>query len=356
MRSTLVLVLIAWSLLAGRVAHADRPKLAILDVSIDGDADARLRTQLGKSLAGGFASHDWQVIPQELVHRKLKSLPELAGCYTSTCLGRLAEALGARRFVRVRIMADGASYTLTLELLAPESTSGPVGRVERSCSPCTLSEVNDMASHAATELHEGAGARVPVQLVTVPSGATLVIDGTASGTSPCDLVLVSGRHEVVASLAGHVILHRSIDIAAPSDGRPTRVELTLEPLAANPPARSQLAPPPHASPSAGSDADDQPPRFAAWKWATAGGAVVFLVSGIAVLSIDGQTADCPPGGGRCAQAYETTAGGATLVVLGLAAGGAAAWMFFHDRKHEVQASVGVAPAPNGFGVFATGHF
>src|SRR5215470_6665731 len=128
------------SLLALPSALAKRPKIAILDLVIQGDAPAELRAKMEKSLAGGLFTAGYDVVTREEVHRKLRGARELEGCTTSTCLGKVGQLVGCAEFVRGRVDTAGASYTIEVELYAADASGGLVRRVEKSCPVCTLPE------------------------------------------------------------------------------------------------------------------------------------------------------------------------------------------------------------------------
>lgn len=329
--------------------HAEpKRRVAVLELTIEGDAEPKLRTQLRTSLNGGLGSAGWNVVPQQGVAAVLKERPELAGCYTSACLGALAEKLGADRFVRARILAEGASYTIVLELLSATSTSGPVGRLERTCAPCTQNEVNDVVSRGAAELREGVGSQVLVRIESSPPGGKVTVDGQAAGTAPLEVPLAPGAHAVVVELDGHEPATQTLEV---KDGAPPAAAVfTLAPRDAAATPRPDVTTPEPAPAERGGR------RFGAWTWVAAGAGVALVATGIWLWTLDGDGQRCPPQG-MCAEAYETTGGSVGLIGLGLAAGGAATWMWFQDRKADREIGVGAAPLPGGgVAVSVSGHF
>lgn len=72
---------------------------------------------------------------------------------------------------------------------------------------------------------------------TTPAGATITVDGKASGTSPADVDLTPGKHLVHVELAGYDALDKDVDA---SPGAKTEVKTELQkkaevPVANNPP-------------------------------------------------------------------------------------------------------------------------
>ncbi|MBI4508140.1 MAG: hypothetical protein HY698_00805 [Deltaproteobacteria bacterium] len=170
------LPLLAWAatcfVSSDREASAEpRRAVAVLDVVIEGDAPPELRESLERSMADGLGAAGWTVVSREETMQKLRGVPELVGCVTTTCLERIGPLVGARRFLRGRVEAAGASYTIELELLGADVDGGGISRMERSCAVCTIGEANEAMSHAASELKDRerpkplATTRVPVPSV-----------------------------------------------------------------------------------------------------------------------------------------------------------------------------------------------
>jgi hypothetical protein len=241
--------------------------------------------------------------------RAIATDPDLDGCLSTTCLERLATRTGAAEFLRAHVSASGNSYELDLELLSPRAEGGLAGRVQRSCSVCTVGDLGELVGVAARDLLAGRsdpdGALV--EIACRPDGAELLIDGEPRGAAPFRGVLPPGQHRIVARLDGHADATRTIDVA-PGPGE-QRVEIALTPAAAL-------------------DAGARPYRT--WKWLTAGSAAAALVAGTALLILHGD-GTCSAGPGACPEVYDTRAAGLASLALGLAAGATSAWMFTADR-------------------------
>jgi hypothetical protein len=329
-----------------------RPRVAILEIQIEGDAAPELRDQLDKSLAGGLYAAGWDVLSRTAVAKKLEGTPELVGCMTTTCLEKLGEMIGTSRFVRVRVAATGAAYTVELELLASD-VAGPIARLEKSCAPCTFDEANEMMSAAARQLREGAGDKILVRVSSDPAGAVIELDGKALGVAPLDIEVLPGEHVFRAKLAGRTDALVTSAVEAQPGGEAQLVALTL----ATPGGGEADAG--HALGGGGGGADtgdagQHPYRL--WKWAAAGSGAATLFSGLWLLSVDGDGIGCPPGPGQCPEHYETTAAGTLLSVTGVALGGVAVWMFIKDRPHADGPSVAARPIAGGALVYYRSSF
>lgn len=314
-RGVAALVLLPCLLAASPVSAEERTRVAVLDLLIEGDAPAELRQQLDRSLAGGLYAAGFEVVARADVAAKLRGAPELVGCTTTTCLEKVGTLVGARRFVRARVEASGASYTIELTLLGADVEGAVVRRAERSCAVCTISEANDAMSQAAADLgaRVAAPTKVKVLLKSDPPGAQLEVDGEAVGVTPVTVELVPGEHAYRAerSDGGGVVEGRFAAEAKP-DGSPVEVAIGLAAVTPVEPA------PPRAS------------RFRVWKWASAGGAAAALVTGVTLIAIDGNGVDCESGALQCPSVRDTMAGGVALTAVGVGLGGLAAWMFMHD--------------------------
>src|SRR5262245_55277611 len=75
-------------------ARAAKPRVAILDMEIQGDAPPELRDQLDKSLTGGLFAGGFEVVSRDVVRQKLRTSPELVGCTTTTCLEQVGQLVG----------------------------------------------------------------------------------------------------------------------------------------------------------------------------------------------------------------------------------------------------------------------
>jgi hypothetical protein len=322
-------------LLALPSAWAKRPRVAVLDITNEGDAPAEIRTKMEISLAGGLYSAGYDVVGRAEVQKKLRGARELVGCTTSTCLAKIRPLVGAEKFVRARVESQGSSFSVSLELYSPDASGGLVRRQERSCAVCTMNEANDLMSALATSIFEDRKPeKVTLTVESVPSGAQVQVDGAPLGAAPVQTEVEPGDHTVRAELSGRASAEEKVTIEAGSQGR--RLSLALPMLRSDPPAD-------RASPS----------RFGAWKWVTVGGGVAALAGGVALIAINGTLTDCPGDGTNCPSKYQTIAPGVVLVGAGLALGGLAVYMFMNDAQAPAAALV---PLPGGAAAVVRGRF
>src|SRR5690606_36051918 len=133
MRCGLALSCVAWwaSVAAAQPAErapSGKQAIAILSLEIAGGSSDRLRGQVAEAVERAVAAAGARYIPAEATASALDGAPELRGCLSASCLGRLSDLTGAGRFIRAHVSVSGDSYVLDLELLSPGAEGGLAGR------------------------------------------------------------------------------------------------------------------------------------------------------------------------------------------------------------------------------------
>lgn len=299
-------------------APADRPPHAIGPIVLEGSGEVppqfvdKLRGEAHAALdASGVAT-----VPRDAVAAILRTLPELATCGSRECLARLALATAAGRLVTVRIAVTGELFDITVELV--DDHGRPLRRRSSRCVACTL---NDAIARTSEALRSLAGDprndEVPVTVRSTPPEAGVTIDGTWVGATPWTGAVEAGPHHVVVSGSRTVVRDLFAEAGTP-------LELAIE--------------------------VDQPRRFGWVTYATAGAGVAAVITGVSLLSLDGDgTCDQP----SCPELYETTTLGWSVAAVGVAALGAAGWMYWQDRRGPTPA---VVPTDGGVAATLTGRF
>jgi hypothetical protein len=279
-------------------------RVAVVALELVGDAAPALRAPLARRIDDELAGAEIPTVGYADAAARLAGRPDLVGCATTACAVEAGELLGVSHLIRVRVEAEGADYDVALELLRA-TDGGRVRRLEVACPVCTVADLTSRVGAAAVELVEGQGAEVvEVVLSSSPDGALLTVDGVALGRAPTATTLAVGPHRVRAELPGRAAAERTIEVRADRPSQP--FELVL---------------------ATGSDAGADR-RFATWKWVAAGGALVAIGTGIALIAADGGgTCD---GGGECERLYATGAAGWSTLALGAGLAGAAGWMFVRE--------------------------
>lgn len=190
----------------------------------------------------------------------------------------------------------------------PEPTPDPnaVAEVE----PDPIEEPDPVEEPVTAELIEG---DIPIGVSAVPDNAEIRINGQIVGTGRANLTLAPQELDIVILADGHDEFTESITLTESMVGPIyLRAHLAPEVTVVEAPARRQPANRDNAGPSFNR-------RAVGGVMAGVGGAS--LVTGIALLAIDGNT-NCSSGAiTACPEVYETTGGGVALTALGgLAAG------------------------------------
>ncbi len=218
----------------GRVAHAAPSTVAVLGIEPADVPDAlvqQLTDALRKSVRGVTGLK--QVQGKDLLEMKM-----VFGCDTDapSCIAQAGRSLGADVLV-IGIARKAARPTdLEVQLRLID--------VKQGTQTATLQDVvsrSDVGARAEAWLGKlfGVAAPAPVPNPTslyvgsVPSGATVILDGTVVGKTPLDLTTATpGRHSIKLQHAGYEAVTSSLDLPA---GKRTPVEFRLTKVEAPPP-------------------------------------------------------------------------------------------------------------------------
>jgi len=295
-----------------RPAHAIGP----IVLTGSGEVPPQFVDKLRIDAQAALASTDARTVAPDAVAAILRTIPELATCTTRACVARFALATAATRIVTTRIAVTGELFDIVVELL--DEQGRPLRRRTTRCVACTLTEA---IGRTATAVRALAGDEhddeVSVTIRSRPADATVAIDGAAVGTTPWAGALVAGPHRVEVTGGRAAVRELFVEAGAP-------VQLVVD--------------------------VGGPRRFGWMTYGAAGVGVAAVIGGVALLSLDGD--------GTCAEAscprvYETTTTGWSATALGVAALGAAGWMFWHDR-HAGHAAV--VPTDGGAAAVVSGRF
>jgi hypothetical protein len=288
---------------------ADQRTIAIVGVQLAGDAAPELQQQVARSLVEVLA-RSAEVIPLAESRESLAQTPALVDCHTSACAEQIAEQLAADHLVRAHVRADGATYTVELELWRPPwgDVHGRVRRTAR-CTVCTITELGELVARLATSLDGPASeSEGPEPLAAAPGGAELPIP--VPPTPPR---------------------------AGPAAATPAPQHRPASPgaqLSAAPPPRAQGTP-------------------ALLRWGLVGGGAVALATGVTLLLLDGnQTCERSDPRSQCPSLYDTRTAGWIGVGVGVACAAAGGWLFWRDRERTAALSA----APGQASIRFTAHF
>jgi hypothetical protein len=218
----------------------------------------------------------------------------------------------------------GPDYAVQVYAISAE-TGEVVAQVDGVCEICGIAELGDVIGSLAARLRptlDNATQPTTLTVETDPEGAEVWVDGEQVGTTPVQLPVASGKHEIDLVKRGRRTKHVEVDL------RPGVNESYSFRL-----ARSTRV-----------------PRWAPLAGLGAGG--VSLATGIALLVIDENPIrrDCNADvDGRCQYLYDTVTGGVVLTVVGVALLGTSVGLLLAQARQDrvqrsgVQSRVRVVP-------------
>lgn len=267
-------------------------------------------------------------------------------CEDSQCWLDLAIKANAAYSVAVDVDASSADQQLTLTITDLADGTAVV-ELERTCELCgrdeLLDAVSDLTATGMRKLQSYAAVSTTLSITSEPPGAIARIDGAEVGTTPIELEVTPGAHEIELTAEGHEPMAQSIELER---GANERMRLHMSPIVAE-------LPPETTGPTR------RRGRVIAGA-ALLGAGFAGLGAGITMLVIHGRpiTRDC--GGndvdldGDCHYLHDTRVGGA----VGAAAGGAAliagGVLLGIELRRKKPSSVAVHPTPSG--VVFSGRF
>ncbi len=227
------------------------------------------------------------------------TLREQLGAAVEPCTEEPCSADGGT-LVRIAVDERERDYAMTITTVDARGSAGATRRVD--CTVCTPKEAAAVTASAITDLLATPDASAHVSVVSTPSGAEVWLDGVRVGTTPAELTTTAGLHTLELRMSGRRARAQELELEAGAH-ESVRIEL--------PPART---------------AEQQRMRIAGWTLVGVG--VAALIGGITLVAIDENPikSDCSgvhkDAFGNCEFRWNTMAGGATLLVGGLAAAGA----------------------------------
>ncbi len=262
--------------------------------------------EVGERLSSSFEA----ALRNELATRLSARDAQLRTCTSAEC----TEAEGSSARIHVRFAERERDYDLAVSV---RDASGEIlASRELSCEVCTPKEAGARAAEAAVELWASPPDRdASLIVMSQPPGAEVWVDGRLVGVSPLETRVDPGAHSVQLRKRGHHSRGREVELT-PGEHETLRLELSPDRRAAG-------------------------MRIAGWSLLGVGAGAV--VGGIAMLAMDERPVkrDCSGANvdrfGNCAFRWNTTAGGASLLVTGLAAAGSGiALVVIGTRKSRIE--------------------
>lgn len=148
------------------------------------------------------------------------------GCGDTKCRADLTTTSQAEFLLVPEITLDDKDYHFALTLYA--ASGAEVARLEETCNLCGLAEAVDLM----TDLGARMGRKVDVaaraafvEIRSQPAGAKVVIAGELVGTTPLEIPLDPGIHQLHIEHAGYIDLWRRVEVVA---GETSELDVELQ--------------------------------------------------------------------------------------------------------------------------------
>lgn len=187
----------------------------------DGDLSRAVRDRLETRLHEAVRKSDLEIleVAAELGRR-------IAACDVDSCRADLIAASGARFLLVPEITLDDKDYHLRLTLYA--ASGGKSAQLEETCSLCGLTEAVDLMGDLGARMGRKVDVATRAAFVEVrsqPRGAKVFVADELVGTTPLEVPLDAGVHQLRIELDGYIGLQRTVDVVA---GESTTLELRLQ--------------------------------------------------------------------------------------------------------------------------------
>lgn len=325
--SSMVGILLAAAVEAGASPATGAEPVIITPAVIQGELNDAVGERLEASLREAVRRSNIEVVDvsQDLARRA-------AGCADASCRAELTAAGQADFLLIPEITLDDKDYEIRLTLYS--SSGGEVARLEETCNLCGLAEALDLM----TDLGARMGRKVDlaaraafVQIRSQPPGARVLIEGELVGTTPLELPLDAGIHQLHIERAGYIDLWRRVEVVA---GETSELDVELQRIPAKSPDHSKL--------------------FAGLGGATlitgvgalAGGATLLAIEEQPIFGCAGPDLDVD---GNCRWRYATREAGIGFVIGGAALiGTGVALLVVGRKKFKSSAAARMRPTWEGF--------
>jgi hypothetical protein len=319
--------LLAAALQAAAPPTAVAEPVIIAPAVIQGELNGAMGERLEASLREAVRRSNMEIVEvsNDVAHRA-------ASCADAKCRADLTTTSQAEFLLVPEITLDDKDYQIRLTLYA--ASGAEVARLEESCSLCGLAEAVDLM----TDLGARMGRKVDVaaraafvEIRSQPSGARVVIAGELVGTTPLEIPLDPGIHQLHIESAGYIELWRRVEVVA---GETSELDIELQRIPSKPRDRSKL--------------------FGGLGGAALVAGIGGLTGGTVLLAIEEQpTMGCSGGdldtNGNCRWRYATAEAGIGFVIGGAALlGTGIALLAVGRKKFKSSAAARMRPTWEGF--------
>jgi hypothetical protein len=251
--------------------------------------------------------------------------PDVSACITATCLAEAARGAQAQQVLAVEVAVTGEfNDQFAITVVIADHQGRALRRREGKCPTCAIAEATEHVTALVSEIVAAAtNDSVAVEITTSPVSAPIAVDGVDRGRAPWKGTLPAGSHHVVSGGVDQTFFVEAIAAGAP----PHKIDVAV--------------------PTAGGGR-----KFGWITYATAGAGAAAVIGGAVLLARDGDPT-CPTP--SCPYVHDTATAGWLTLGVGVAALGAAGYMFWHDRKADRPTLI-VAPTADGATAALIGRF
>jgi hypothetical protein len=290
------LVLATLSATSARAESTGIQRVAVVKLDFQGNVPEAIGARFSQRVVEGLAAARFEVLAGDGLQRRLHS-SGARPCAEPSCYPDFARSLGVGYLVTGRIAEQDKTYDIKLDLINGR-TGAILASVHERCETCGLEDAAEKVNLASSGLRTRLEAvtRSPARFVirSRPEAAQAQLDGKTVGSTPLDLELSSGEHQLSLRSPDHEPLHRTFVVVSGVD-ETLDLELLRTPTMF-------------------------PYRTIGWTGLTVG--ALAIAGGIFALAVDGKEVTCnkamQDGMGHCPRVRSTGVLGAVLLGVGSA--------------------------------------
>ena len=320
----LVITPAAW----GQPESAPAQRVAIARLTFEGKIPEGLQDLFAQRLVQGLSAARFEVLRGSDVQERLTGANQpLATCQNATCYPAMANALSASYLITANVTESDKTYTMVMEIINGR-TGGVLASNRERCETCGAEEAGEKMGLAASALRErlDAVSRAPAHFIirSRPAGASVLMDGRATGVTPLDAELAGGTHHVQLVMSGHDTLSRSFTVVSGVD---EALDMDLVAVPSKFPYRA-----------AG--------------WGALGGGAALLVAGIVTMALDNRQIGCSDAerdvNKTCPWVRSTKWWGAAMMGVGAAAATTGGFFLYLSPRSGTTPAAAMAGASTSF--------
>lgn len=279
----------------GVAPGSESPRVLAAPTIADGELNEAMAEELDASLRESVRKSDIRIVR---VSDKLAR--RAAACDDDKCRASLTSKADAKFLLTSEVTLTDKDYQMRLTLYL--ASGSMIAQLEETCGLCGLVEASELMADLGARMGRKVGLATQAAFVEIrsePEGAKVYIDGELIGTTPLELPIDAGAHQLRLEMPGRIGLRRKVEVVA---GEATALDFTLQRL---------------------------PPKSARDRklltgvgWAALALGLGAITSGAVMVSIDERpiTSDCSGENvdfqGNCRWRYDTLEGGIGLVTTG----------------------------------------